>query len=133
MVHFDYIFDIFSLWCNQIVLIHFAYCQTAPVTSLEYPHHMHLSIFGPFLRLYWLFQANLPLVDSICISSHISWDKFRVPTTHTFRKNQNHVIIFKIKHFGPFQSRFRPFLSLHRPFGAKIPPCWYSKLVSEDD
>ena len=40
----------------------------------------NLGLYGPFLRLYLPFQANIPLVDSICISSHISWDMFRVPS-----------------------------------------------------
>ena len=42
MVRFNHIFDIFSLWCNRIVLIHFVSYQTAPGTSLEYPQPIFL-------------------------------------------------------------------------------------------
>ena len=77
MVNFDHIFDVFSVQYNWIVLIHFASCQTSPGTSLEYPHHIHLSIFEnwlfgaiiglfwPFLSLYEPFGAKLPLVGTL--------------------------------------------------------------------
>ena len=42
MVHFDFIFDVFSLLYNQSVVIHFASCQTFPGTSLEYPNPIFL-------------------------------------------------------------------------------------------
>ena len=38
-------FDIFSVQCKRIVLIHFSSCQTSPGTSLESPNHIHASIF----------------------------------------------------------------------------------------
>ena len=93
------------------LLIHCASRQTSLGTSLEYPRHMHISIYenwpfwaifgliGPFLMLYGPFLANLPLVDSLCILSDISWDKFRVPTTHTFEKNTTNLGIFENRGF----------------------------------
>ena len=62
MVHFDFIFDVFSLLYNQSVVIRFASCQTSPGTSLECPQPIflrgnnrnHLRIFEN-----WGFRVSL--------------------------------------------------------------------------
>ena len=109
MANFDHIFDVYSIQYNRIVLIHFSSCQTSPWTSLEYPHHMHLiifenwpfwAIFGPFWAIFEAIRAISS--KSICILSDFSWDKFRVPTTHTFRKIRTMRLFLKLSIFGHF-------------------------------
>ena len=75
MVNFDHIFDVFSIQYKRIVLIHFSSCQTSPGTSLEYPHHMHLSIFEnwPFWAIFWPFWAIFEAVWAISSQSTPCW------------------------------------------------------------
>ena len=43
---------------------------------------------GQFWAHFWHFLGSVQLIcpDSFCILSDISWDRFRVPTTHSFEK-----------------------------------------------
>ena len=112
--YFDHIFDVCSVQYNWIVLIHFASCQTSPGTSLEYPHHMHSSIFEnwSFWVNFWPFWAIFEAVWAILSQFTPCWfnmylvrhllNKFRVPTTHSFKKIRTMQLFLKLSIFGHF-------------------------------